>query len=248
MTNHANMKLGRIRPTSKQRALAPRLKDYITAPLPPAPPTCRNSDGAAIGMWGNDVLGDCTWAALGNARAIDACKEGKPTPPTTAAAIEQSYLAFTSGQDTGCVESDVLNAALKGVNLGGPDPWMLAAWVSVNLRDLPTCKSLVALFWSLYLGVELPIAAQTQTLWTPGKGSDFAPGSWGGHALLLANYDTTNLGLITWGKEQLCTPDWLNEYGDEAYCLLDADRASVIGVNWDQLVSDLHAVSQNRNA
>lgn len=239
---HANMKLGRLRPTSKQRAEAPRLKDYMTRPLPKAPDTVNNTEGAALGMWGNDEYGDCTFAALANQRAIDAVRAGFPAPPTSAAAVIKAYLKYTNGVDEGANEGEVLNLALRGVDLGGPEPWMLASWVSVDLRDVETCKSLVHLFRGIYLGVELPIAAQSQAIWEAGVGRDFAPGSWGGHAALYSNYyakETQRIGITTWGAEKLATLDWLDEYGDEGHVLLPAERAMEVGIDWPALVSDM---------
>lgn len=244
---HANMKLGRIRPTSKQRAEAPRLRDYMTRPLPTAPDTCNNTDGAAIAMWLNDEYGDCTIAALANQRAIDAAKAGMPAPPTTDAAVKATYFKLTGGPDSGLNEGDVLNAALQGLDLGGSDPWMLASWVSVDLSDIETCKSLVNLFRGIYLGIELPTAAQTQEIWETGVGRNFAPGSWGGHAALYSNYyakETQRIGITTWGGEKLATLDWLDEYGDEGHVLLPAERAMEVGIDWPALCADMNYVSR----
>ncbi len=242
-----DMKLGRIRPTSKQRAEAPRLIDYMTKPLPAAPPTCNNTDGAAIGMWGNNRYGNCVFAALANQRAIDAARAGQSNPPTTEDAVIKAYLKYTNGVDDGANEGEVLNLALKGIDLGGSEPWMLASWVSVNLHDRETCKSLVSLFRGIFLGVELPTAAQTQAIWETGVGRNFAPGSWGGHGALYSNYyaaETQRLGITTWGGEQLATLDWLDEYGDEGHVLLPAERAMEVGIDWAALCADMAYASR----
>jgi hypothetical protein len=253
---HANMKLGRIRPTSKQRAKALPLAHYMTRALPVVPPDQEiiNTTGAALGMWENDRLGDCTFAGLANYRSICAARENLPTPSTTDSDVAAAYLEYTGGKDEGAVETDVLNLGLKGVNLGG-DPFIIASWVSIDLQDRDTVRSLLSLFWSLYLGVELPKDAQNQDVWVPTTGRGGAPGGWGGHCLLLSNYHPITIsasnttgsptyGLVTWGAEKLCTLDWLDEYGDEGYLLLDAQRANMIGVDWDSLVSDMQLVSK----
>ena len=237
-------KLGRIAPSFEQRANAPKLAKYVSKPLPLAPPSVENSVGARLQMFGNDRYGDCTFAALANYRAICAAKEGLISP-TTDDDVVKSYLAFTGGKDQGAVEHDVLQQAMVGIELGGAEPWKLAAWVSVPLEDRETCRSLVAIFWSLYLGVELPLVAQHETYWdaSSNMSGDYEPGSWGGHALLWADYEENgDVGLVTWGGVQKASPSWLGAYGDEAYVLLDADRASMIGVDWEMLISDLWAV------
>lgn len=239
-----HLKLGRRAPTPEQMARAPRLTKYLRAPLAPPPLSCKNTPGARIAMWGNDRYGLCTFAALANFRAICAAKEGFPFP-TTEDEVVKAYFAFTGGADEGAVEHDVLNKALGGLALGGPEPWRLAAWVAVDITDRETCRRLVADLWGLYLGCAMPLSAQSGGLWDCDPlalTGDAAPGSWGGHALWWGDYDEDGtLGLVTWGMVQPATVPWLSAYCDEAYALLDEDRARAIGVDWDALVYDLEA-------
>ena len=240
---NAHFKLGRLAPSAEQRARAPQLSRYMLAPLPPPPTSCFNSPGALIAMWGNDRYGDCTVAALANFRAICAAKEGFPFP-TTESDVVKEYLRLGGGQDNGLVEHDVLEAATRGLALGGPESWRLAAWVKVDIADRETCRRLVADLWGLYLGCAMPLTAQDQAFWDVDSdlSGDAAPGSWGGHAMWWADFDEDGtLGLVTWGRVQKATPAWLATYCDEAYALLDEDRARAIGVDWDALMRDLQA-------
>jgi hypothetical protein len=233
------MKLGRVKPTAEQKARALPLHRYMTRRLPSAPAEVHNAEDAPISMWGNDQYGDCTFAALANFRAICAAKESERFPTRTQDVVD-AYLAFTGGKDEGAVEHDVLALAQTGVQLGGAEPWKLAAWCSVNLSDRETCRSLVALFWSLYLGVDLPLTAQEQEVWDIAYGKRAQPGSWGGHALLWSGFQADGTAeLVTWGAVKLATPAWLATYCEEAYVLLDADRAAMAGVDWDALTADL---------
>jgi hypothetical protein len=235
---HAAMKLGRIRSTSRQLALAPRLHDFMTAPLPPPPPEFHGTDGAAIGMFGNDTYGDCTIAGLANYRAIRAAMTKQPTPPSTTDSVVVQYMRLTGGQDTGLNEIDVLvQARQNGMELGGPT-WMDAVWASVRY-DQATCRSLIAIFGALYLGVELPVAAQTQTVWTPTTGRNGAPGGWGGHCLLWSGWQPGggNEELVTWGGVQQADQSWLPKYGDEFHLIVDADSAAIAGVDFEKLVA-----------
>lgn len=199
-------------------------------------------------MWGNDRWGDCTLAACANFWAI-ASKLENATFGADTDKIVAAYLALTKGKDVGLVEHDVLNAAMRGLHLGG-DLWRLAAWVEVDITDRETCRRLVADLGALYLGVDMPLTAQRQVgaLWQPPDDltaleGDDAPGSWGGHALLWADYEENgDLGLVTWGAVQKATPAWLTAYCDEAYALLDEARAAAMGVDWDALVADLEEV------
>ena len=51
------------------------------------------------------------------------------------------------------------------------------------------------LFGGAYIGVELPLAAQSQDVWNvpANPGPDDEPGSWGGHAIYLVGYDLPEL-------------------------------------------------------
>ena len=237
IANHAAMKLGRKRSTSKQLALAPHLKDFLTAPLPAAPDEFHGADGAAIAMFGNDTYGDCTIAGLANYRAIRAKMTGQPAPLSTTDAVVAQYMRLTGGQDTGLNEIDVLVQAQKnGMELGGPT-WLDAVWASVKY-DPTTCHALIAIFGGLYLGVELPTDAQNQDVWTPTKGRGGAPGGWGGHCTIWSGYKKGgNDDIVTWGMVKPAVPDWLPEYGDEFHVIVDADSAAVAGIDFQKLVT-----------
>jgi len=245
---HAAMKLGRLRSTSKQLALAPRLKDFLKAPLPAPPAEYHGAAGATIGMFGNDQFGDCTIAGLANYRAIRAKLNGCPPPASTTDAVVAQYMRLTGGQDTGLNEIDVLVQAQKnGMELGGPK-WMDAVRASVRY-DRSTSKSLIAIFGALYLGVELPLAAQDQAVWTPTKGRNGAPGGWGGHCLLWSGWNdpdkegNDNDELVTWGMVKEASPLWLPRYGDEFHVIVDADSAAVAGVDFEALVDYANEVN-----
>lgn len=244
MSDWARLKLGRKSPTLRQRANTLPLGRYIKQPLPAAPASVDHAADAPIGLWGNDAYGNCTFAGLANADAISSKIEGRPCAMTRDAVIK-AYLDFTDGQDVGAVETLVLAAARTlGFSLGGPSRTRLAAWVSVPVANTAARSSLIAIFGSLYLGVSLPITAQRQTTWTgpPDLRGDNQPGSWGGHCLIEAGYDDTHRKLVTWGAIQRCDEMWIRAYCDEAYVLLDEQRAEMVGVDWAALVADLQNV------
>lgn len=241
---HAHVKLGRVAPSLEQQKRALHLVDYMKKPLPPAPASCDHITGAPIAMWANDRLGDCTIAGMANEDAIASKIEGRPCLCTEAAVVH-TYFGLTGGEDTGLVEFDVLTQATRqGLQLGGPEPMKLAAWVKVPVHNTAARSSLIAIFGALYLGVALPAAAQNQQIWTgpPNLQGSHAPGSWGGHCLLEGGYDATHRYLVTWGAKKLCDELWLRAYCDEAYVLLDERRAEMAGVDWRALLADLKNV------
>lgn len=241
--DHAAVKLGRVKPTAEQKAKAMPLMKYVKGVLPVAPPEFDGVTGAKIAMFGNDRYGDCTFAGVANLLMICAKHEGREIEISEQQVID-AYLTFTDGQDEGAVETDVL-ALLTSVGVQfGIDVEKIAVWASVPVRDFEACKSLMSVFWALYLGVSLPVSAQNQEVWDvgPNTDGDFAPGSWGGHCLLAGIYKADNeLGLVTWGEVQRATLVWFETYVDEVYVLLDAARAEQIGVDWDALLKDMAA-------
>lgn len=247
--NHSHLKLGRTAPSLELKLRALPLKRYMTQPLPPAPPELHNADGAPIGMFGNDRYGDCTFAGMANIRAILSKLYGDGVAPPEDKVIA-AYLAYTGGQDVGAVEQDVLNEAQRdGFDFGDTDgPWKLDAWAKVDLTDEDMCRSVIAVFGALYLGVSLPRAAQTQDVWDVGpngatRGRLYGPGGWGGHALLRSGWRTQgNVDLVTWGMVKQTTPDWLDAYCDEGYVLLPRDLAVANGINHDALIADVQAL------
>jgi hypothetical protein len=245
MANHAAMKLGRVRPTSKQRAKAPRLREFLKAPLPVAPEEFHGATGAAIGMFGNDTYGDCTIAGLANYRAIRAKLTGQPTPETTTDAVVAQYFKLTGGPDSGLNEGDVLTAAKNGLDLGG-SPWADAVWATMDY-DRASCKSLISVFGALYLGVELPTDAQNQDIWTPTTGQGGAPGGWGGHCILWSGWskDDNDDDLVTWGEIKIATSNWVPEYADEVHVIVDADSAAIVGIDFERLVAYSNEVNNN---
>jgi hypothetical protein len=55
-----------------------------------------------------------------------------------------------------------------------------------NRADLEVALNLTG---SAYVGVDLPLAAQHQTVWDVGYGAEYESGSWGGHAMAMLGYD-----------------------------------------------------------
>ena len=241
---HSGMKLGRIRPTPKQRALAPKLRDFLTAPLPPAPEEFHGSNGAAIGLWGNDTCGDCVVAGAASYRAIRAAMLKQPDPPSTTDAVVAQYFKLTNGHDIGLNECEFLDAAKAGVELGGP-VWMDALWTTVDDSNESTIRSLISIFGAVYVGLDLPLDAKSQTIWTPTAGDGGAPGGWGGHCALRSGWNKAGLvDYVTWGYVVQATPDWPPKYETERHVIVDADSAAVAGIDFEKLAAYAQAVGQ----
>ena len=74
-----------------------------------------------------------------------------------------------------------------------------------------------------------------------------APGSWGGHAVIIGAYDNNTLTCITWGAPKKMTWSFWDAYCDEAYALLSPDwatgqKAAPSGFDLAALQADLKQV------
>jgi hypothetical protein len=249
MADHSKMKLGRKAIKTDSRTLA--LRDYLTPALSPPPPAVDWTKG--IANWGsmlNDTLGDCTIAGIGHAIQVwtsHAAKAIVTTPDPTIQSYYEKWDGYVPGNastDSGGIELDVLNNWQKQ----GFDGHALLAFADPKVANLVEIRQSIALFGGVYIGLSLPISAQTQDVWdvVPKGGANAKKGSWGGHCVFVAGYDAHGFTCITWGQLKTMTVVFWNKYCDEAHTLLSHDwikaKGSPHGFNQTQLETDLKAI------
>ncbi len=241
-------KLGKLPARHDVRTL--RFARYDRA-LPAPPATCDYS--IKVPSWpmlGNDRYGDCTFAGAAHLSQCWVDNAGS-TPggflPDDRAVVAE-YLAFTGGEDTGCVELDVL----KTWRADGIVGHKIGAFAALRAGDHDEAHDAVFLFGGAYLGVAMPLSAQKQQVWDVprrgpiGRGS---PGSWGGHCVVVVAYDARGPIVVTWGQLQPMTWAFYDAYVNEAYAILAADffnGASVAPNGFDlaALTADLALVGR----
>lgn len=263
------VRLGKQKPKLDKRTLklARYLVDPVTgkkltvAKLPRLKPSIHRSHLVpSWGMMGNDQYGDCTVAAVGHAEQITSAvvSNGTSVHTPSDAEILSAYWATGSPptvgvDDNGRVELDVLNH-WRHTGIGSSKISAFAALTKGATLKTET-KYAIDLFGFCYIGLALPLSAQTQAVWTPGRGKNGAPGSWGGHAVILVDYDAKGPSCITWGEvvkmtwafyakycdEQYVaiTPEWLNQHG-----AVDPQAGvSPAGLNVQALLDDLSSIT-----
>ena len=200
-------------------------------------------------MMANDRLGDCTCAAAGHmieCWTANASKEKVPTDASIIAAYSAitGYDPHTGENDNGAVELDVLNYWRKRGIAGS----QISAYAAVKPGNHDHVRQSVFLFGGCYIGLSLPISAQTQKIWNVVKGPRGKAGSWGGHAVPVVAYDANGLTVVTWGKLMQMTWAFWDAYCDEAYAILSPDwleagKTSPSGFDVAALQSDLRTVA-----
>ncbi len=243
MADHSRMKLGKKPRRFDRRTL--RLARYLTPALPLPPPAVTNSQGiTSWGMMLNDTLGDCTIAGVAHAIQVWTLSKGSEVTvpdPTVLQFYEQwdGYDPNNPGSDQGGVELDVLNDWRQN----GFDGHPLLAFADPDTQDTLHVQQAIALFGGLYIGVQLPISAQTQDVWDVDTSPNGKPGSWGGHCVFVPDYDATGLTCITWGAPKKMTWGFWGTYCDEAHALLSPDWQPPAGFDMAALQADLTAVT-----
>jgi hypothetical protein len=93
----------------------------------------------------------------------------------------------------------------------------------------------------------LPVAYQTQAVWDEVAGPSGYPGSWGGHAVPIVDYNETGPIVVSWGKKIQITWAACSKYVDEAYALLSPDifdgLKSISGFDLGTLQEDLKRIA-----
>lgn len=251
MVDHSKMRLGKNPPVRDARTL--QLANYLVAADLPAPPPEANW-AAKVSSWPmmlNDTIGDCTVAAAGHCIEEWTTDAGDPVivPNATVLAVYSAvsgYNPVTHQHDVGATEISVLNY-WRQQGIGGHS---IRAYAALEPGNLDHVRDSVSLFGNCYLGLAMPISAQTQAVWSvpPGGPSGLAaPGSWSGHAVPIVAYDPLGLNVVTWGKLKRMTWGFLTTYCDEAYALLSDDFLTAdetpAGVDLTTLEQDLAAVT-----
>lgn len=199
------------------------------------------------GMMANDRVGDCTCASAGH--FVQAWTKLSCDKEVVLSDVQvlAAYSAITGydpkkpDTDQGAVEMDVLDHWRKK-GIGGHK---IEAHAIVETSSEYQVKLAIYLFGGIYAGVELPVSAQTQKVWTVVPGPHSAPGSWGGHAVPVLGYDAHRATCITWGAPLKMTWGWWKKYADEAHAVLSQDwidQASKVAPNhldWQRLSDDL---------
>lgn len=250
--NLLGRQLGRVRSRRDPRTL--RFARYVApsvhAPAAPAARDWTHPDVAPPwGLFRNDQLGDCTCASIGHMLQAAAANTGRPAPAIgdadVVALYERAgdYDPARPDTDRGAQMLDVLRLlrtdGLAGVQIG--------AFASVDPHDRGEIEAVVNLTGCAYVGVDLPRAAQTQTVWDVGQGPAFEPGSWGGHAMALLGYDQAHVIFVTWGAIKVATFEWFATYASEAWAMIDplwlrADGLTPSGFDAAALRQDLAAL------
>lgn len=244
-------KLGRIRPEPRRLAALPHFASVaMQLPAPPAALDFTAGGAAYAGALGNQTAGDCTLAGVGHLIQGWSAINGHPIAFGDDAALAlyselTGYDPKTGQPDDGLVETDVLDRWKTPVGLYGN---RLADYAFTSPRSVLHVKQAIWVYGGIYLGLNLPEAAERQTdagePWTiPWFSRDL-----GGHCVVAQKYDEAYLYVDTWGLLQPVEWAFVRKYFDAGYAVfnpawLDATGHTPGGLDAAGLAADLFAVA-----
>lgn len=246
MIDAKNVFLGKNKPLIDGRAL--RLADYLDPQLT-APATCDNTKGVTDwGMLANDRLGCCTISAV--AHLIQTWRlslDGRllVVPDEDVVEYYERWDGYVDGDpvtDQGGAELDVLKKWRSSTFTISGVGHNLKAFVNPAPKNRGHLKLGIYLFGAIYLGLALPMSAQSQKVWDVDTSWAGFPGTWGGHAVSVAAYDEKEVLIQTWGQNQRATWEFIDTYCDEAHILMsDTDWGNMPeGIDYVNLQNDLN--------
>lgn len=181
-------------------------------------------------MWGNDQWGNCAKVSQANEIIRLERLEQRKTLPITANDVIEAYKQETGAQSPGDPRDEGL-VMLQNNRLwrtaGFPlktRRYKIAAFGELDPNDMAMLRAAVFLLHGVQFGFALPRACQNMgAVWDyqGGTGEEWAPGSWGGHAVFSKSYNRDGMGVLTWGMRVHVTNAFIKRYSDEAWAVVD---------------------------
>lgn len=242
-----------------------RLVDYLDQTVLPVPPQNFGHDRLVsnYGVLGNDAVGNCVIAG-GLHETMIWCAEAGHTVPVSDSCAIANYTAIT-GYDPTQTAADGSNPTDQGADVQAAAKWRIrqgltdakggvhkiSGYVFVDPRNMRELRTAVYLFGAVGLGLDFPQSAMEQfhegLPWTVVPGSP----SEGGHYVSLAGWRNGYAVVVTWGKEQLVTPQFIQHRADEALVylspeMLNGHQKTPEGFDLSALRADLAALEAHQ--
>lgn len=221
------MKLGKTPFVADHRDL--KFARYLTAALPKRPTSFGHEAGFAWQMLGNDKYGDCVFAGGDHEQMLFAGEGGKTAvfSDVTALSDYASVTGFNPLTGAGDNGTDVRMAMKYRAKTGLVDETgkrhRIAAYLSIDPKNLDHILTAAYLFGACGIGIEFPASAMTQfnagKPWSVVKGASIE----GGHYIPVVAKRGSYVEIVTWGRTQKCTQSFIKAYCDEAWAIISPE-------------------------
>jgi hypothetical protein len=251
------MKFGRNRPRVVHPHL--KLKNYLKASLPAAPPSVSYAPAASAvlsDIFGNDTLGDCVIAAGYHVVGVETGNAGDLFHASADQIIADysaigGYVPGDPSTDQGC---NVQTALAYWQTHGFANGTKIAGYLAVDPTNVAEVQSALWLFENLIIGLELPdtytnpFPSASGFTWGPGKADPSQ-----GHCIMANGYIAQGLSIDTWALEGTFTYSALAALcsaseGGELWVMLTPDQIAKAaskapnGFAWQDLVVDFDSI------
>jgi hypothetical protein len=185
-----------------------------------------------FGIMLNDTLGDCTCAAIYHAKQIwtsNVLTEQTENDKCVLSLYESAcgYKPGDNSTDNGGCEQDVLDYCVKtGILLNDGSREKFVGFMEVDPRNTNDVKIVINEFGLTYIGFNVPnsifdpASGEPAAVWTLDKNNTATEG---GHAVILAGYDSEGPTVISWGQKFKMTWEFFSFYTDESYAIISQD-------------------------
>jgi hypothetical protein len=195
-------------------------------------------------LFANDRISDCLWAGAAHETMLWKAWAGAPVPQFTDQNVISDYAKATGydGTEASDQGTDLQAAAAYRKQVGVVDNsgtrHRIDAYVSLRPGNLDELALATYLFGAVGLGFEMPSSTQDQfdnaEPWTPVKGS---PTDGGHYCPVIGRNSAGNFLVVTWGRLQACTPDFILDKMDEgvAYLSFEQMRGNINPRGFDEV-------------
>lgn len=259
---------GRYGRRSPKRAPALRLGPLLTGVVPQHPAS-EDYLAALAGGWqmlGNNAAGDCCAVTWANIRRLVTLTLAAPGHYPSQDEVWAIYETQNPGFDpNGTAETNGPGSSSDGgmdiqelleylVATGGPDGVKAVAFASVNPKDPDEVKAAIAIFGSVWTGINVLDVNQQE--FAAGQPWDWDPSSPvdGGHSIITGGYGSPGAGplggderFITWAAETSFTDAFWANSVEEAWVVIWPEhlgsREFLGGVDLAALAADYRAIT-----
>lgn len=176
--------------------------------------------------------GDCAWAGPGHEEMQAAHEAGRNIPKFSGKVIIDQYSEYcgydprTGTNDQGSNVREVLKwRQSKGLRDDAGNTYKIGTYVALEPGNWQQLREAAYLFESVGIGIEFPQSAMDQfnagQTWSVVAGSPID----GGHYVPIVGHPWPGYWtVITWGRRQVVTWNFLAKYCDEAWAYIDPER------------------------
>jgi hypothetical protein len=217
-----------------------QFKDFAESiQLPKAP--SRFGHGNTYTDWrmlGNDRYGDCVWAGAAHEHMLLNKVVHRLDVPFTDDSVLGDYSAVTGfdpsdpNTDQGTNVHDALSYRRKtGIADANGTRHQIGAYVSLDPKNWEHLEQAAYIFGAVGIGIQFPDSAMKQFAkgepWAPVDGAKIE----GGHYVPVVGslHSATEATAITWGKRQVFTVAFYEQYNDEAWVYITPDELRTNG-------------------